>query len=159
MHKIISWFIVMFIGLVPLGAFFNTKQPPKPNMEQFFMKRQKRATNPTQCGDSCELQFSSLLNITLVLDSGVYFDLSKFDIELPNDVKNQNKNYPNRLPFFMDSQTFLPIKDFFQKYGTFQSIGSKKIYTIPKVVDIVIKLRNLSPYSLIFFSAEMPNKN
>ncbi|WP_338966965.1 hypothetical protein [Spiroplasma endosymbiont of Lonchoptera lutea] len=109
------------------------------------------------CNNSCELKFSSLLNITLVVDSGVYFDLSKFDIELPNDVKNQNKNYPNRLPFFMDSQAFLLIKDFFQKYGTFQSIDSKKIYTIPKVVDIVIKLRNLSPYSLIFFSAEMPH--
>ncbi|WP_342277766.1 hypothetical protein [Spiroplasma endosymbiont of Nephrotoma flavescens] len=156
MDKIISWFIIMFIGLVPLGAFFDTKQSLKPNMEQFFMKREKRASNSSQCGNSCELQFSSLLNITLVLDSGVYFDLSKFDIELPNDVKNQNKNYPNRLPFFMDSQAFLPIKDFFQKYGTFQSIGSKKIYTIPKVVDIVIKLRNLSPYSLIFFSAEIP---
>ncbi|WP_342263842.1 hypothetical protein [Spiroplasma endosymbiont of Clivina fossor] len=106
------------------------------------------------CNNSCELKFASLLNITLVVDSGAYFDLSKFDIELPNDVKNQNKNYPNRLPFFMDSQAFLPIKDFFQKYGTFQSMGSKKIYTIPKVVDVVIKLRNLSPYSLIFFSAK-----
>ncbi|WP_342263843.1 hypothetical protein [Spiroplasma endosymbiont of Clivina fossor] len=152
-----SWLLVIaFIGLVPLGAFFDTKQPPKPNMEQFFMKRKKRATNPSQCGESCELKFASLLNITLVVDSGAYFDLSKFDIELPNDVKNQNKNYPNRLPFFMDSQVFLLIKDFFQKYGTFQSMGSKKIYTIPKVVDVVIKLINLSPYSLIFFSAQMP---
>ncbi len=157
MYKFMSWLLVIaFIGLVPLGAFFDTKQPPKPNMEQFFMKRKKRATNPSQCGESCELKFASLLNITLVVDSGAYFDLSKFDIELPNDVKNQNKNYPNRLPFFMDSQVFLLIKDFFQKYGTFQSMGSKKIYTIPKVVDVVIKLINLSPYSLIFFSAQMP---
>ncbi|WP_338981756.1 hypothetical protein [Spiroplasma endosymbiont of Eupeodes luniger] len=156
MYKFMSWLVIAFIGLVPLGAFFDTKQPPKTNMEKSFMKREKRATNTSQCGNSCELKFSSLLNITLVVDSGVYFDLSKFDIELPNDVKNQNKNYPNRLPFFMDSQAFLPIKDFFQKYGTFQSIGSKKIYTIPKVVNIVIKLRNLSPYSLIFFSVEMP---
>ncbi|WP_342263841.1 hypothetical protein [Spiroplasma endosymbiont of Clivina fossor] len=45
MDKIISWFIIMFIGLVPLGAFFDTKQPLKPNMEHSFMKRQKRATN------------------------------------------------------------------------------------------------------------------
>ncbi|WP_342278075.1 hypothetical protein [Spiroplasma endosymbiont of Nephrotoma flavescens] len=45
MHKVISWFIIMFIGLVPLGAFFDTKQSPKLNMEQYFMKRQKRATN------------------------------------------------------------------------------------------------------------------
>ncbi|WP_215826196.1 hypothetical protein [Spiroplasma endosymbiont of 'Nebria riversi'] len=112
-------------------------------MEQSFIKREKRATNPGHCSESYELKFASLLNITLVVDSGAYFYLSKFDIELPNDVKNQNKNYPNRLPFFMDSQAFLSIKDFFQKYGAFQSMGSKKIYTIPKVVDVVIKLRNL----------------
>ncbi|WP_339023972.1 hypothetical protein [Spiroplasma endosymbiont of Agriotes lineatus] len=36
----------MFIGLVLLGAFFDTKQLLKPNMEkQSFMKRQKQVTN------------------------------------------------------------------------------------------------------------------
>ncbi|WP_215825738.1 hypothetical protein [Spiroplasma endosymbiont of 'Nebria riversi'] len=66
MHKIISWFIIMFIGLVPLGAFFDTKQPPKPNMEQSFIKREKRATNTSQCGNSCELEFSNIYNSFLI---------------------------------------------------------------------------------------------
>ncbi|WP_339024179.1 hypothetical protein [Spiroplasma endosymbiont of Agriotes lineatus] len=38
---------IMFISLVPLGALFDTKQPPKPNMEQFFMKQEKQTTNPS----------------------------------------------------------------------------------------------------------------
>ncbi|WP_342264781.1 hypothetical protein [Spiroplasma endosymbiont of Clivina fossor] len=69
MDKIISWFIIMFIGLVPLGAFFDTKQQPKPNMEQFFMKREKRATNSSQCGDSCELEFVSIKNTFFNVES------------------------------------------------------------------------------------------
>ncbi|WP_342190047.1 hypothetical protein [Spiroplasma endosymbiont of Dilophus febrilis] len=69
MHKIISWFIIMFISLVPLGAFFDTKQPPKPNMEQFFMKREKRATNPSQCGNSCSFEFSVLKNTFFNIES------------------------------------------------------------------------------------------
>ncbi|WP_342262332.1 hypothetical protein [Spiroplasma endosymbiont of Dromius quadrimaculatus] len=43
MDKIISWFIIMFISLVPLGAFFDTKQPPKPNMEQSSLWKEKNA--------------------------------------------------------------------------------------------------------------------
>ncbi|WP_342223809.1 hypothetical protein [Spiroplasma endosymbiont of Asaphidion curtum] len=46
MHKIISWFIVMFIGLVPLDAFFDTKQPPKLNMEQFLYETRKTSYKP-----------------------------------------------------------------------------------------------------------------
>ncbi|WP_215825624.1 hypothetical protein [Spiroplasma endosymbiont of 'Nebria riversi'] len=66
MHKIISWFIIMFISLVPLGAFFDTKQPSKHNIEQSFMKREKRATNTSQCGNSCELEFSNIYNSFLI---------------------------------------------------------------------------------------------
>jgi hypothetical protein len=56
----------MFIGLVPLGAFFDTKQPPKFTVEQYFMKREKRATNPSQCGNSCKLEFAEILNSSFV---------------------------------------------------------------------------------------------
>ncbi|WP_375315235.1 hypothetical protein [Spiroplasma endosymbiont of Tipula paludosa] len=62
MYKFMSWLIIAFIGLVPLGAFFDAKQPPKPNIEQSFMKREKRATNLSQCGNSCKLEFASIQN-------------------------------------------------------------------------------------------------
>ncbi|WP_342224229.1 hypothetical protein [Spiroplasma endosymbiont of Asaphidion curtum] len=90
MNKIISWFIIMFIGLVPLGAFFDTKQPPKPNMEQFFMKREKRATNPSQCGNSCNFEFSEILNSSFTpstynLKDG-WLDVAFVKNQLPNDL-------------------------------------------------------------------------
>ncbi|WP_338981891.1 hypothetical protein [Spiroplasma endosymbiont of Eupeodes luniger] len=52
-----SWLVIAFIGLVPLGVFFDIKQPPKPNMEQSFMKREKRATNPSN-GEIYEFSLS-----------------------------------------------------------------------------------------------------
>ncbi|WP_342190093.1 hypothetical protein [Spiroplasma endosymbiont of Dilophus febrilis] len=57
MYKFMSWLVIAFIGLVPLGAFFDTKQPSKSNIEQSFMKREKRATNSSN-GEIYEFSLS-----------------------------------------------------------------------------------------------------
>ncbi|WP_338968411.1 hypothetical protein [Spiroplasma endosymbiont of Lonchoptera lutea] len=97
MYKFISWLVIAFIGLVPLGAFFDTKKPSKPNMEQFFMKREKRAANPNQCGNSCELKFASLKNTKLIHHGDYWLDISESGFTWPSDVELE---YPNWFRLF-----------------------------------------------------------
>ncbi|WP_342190105.1 hypothetical protein [Spiroplasma endosymbiont of Dilophus febrilis] len=153
MHKIISWFIIMFIGLVPLGAFFDTKQPPKPNMEHSFMKRQKRATNPSQCGKSCELEFVEILNSELWLNSPTEDSYRLYfpnDI-LPNDLKNKNL-------FLKGQDNIESVLNFYKSNG----IDNKGILiTIPKIINVKIKFQLIQSqlvqiWYITSFYAEIP---
>ncbi|WP_342262417.1 hypothetical protein [Spiroplasma endosymbiont of Dromius quadrimaculatus] len=161
MHKIISWFIIMFIGLVPLGAFFDTKQPPKPNMEQLFIKREKRATKSGQCGDSCELEFSSIKNSGLVIipsvDTGaVLLDFTKSDILLPDFPLPQKQ-------FYLYSSEFTNL---YNKNGVYKKINGYRIYNftydvdsywLEEIVNVKISFEKVSSvYRIVLFSAEMP---
>jgi hypothetical protein len=156
MYKFMSWLIIAFIGLVPLGAFFDTKQPPKPNMEQFFMKRQKRDTNSSQCGGSCNLKFSEVLNSSLVLDfvnGSVFFgSLSLPNLNFPNDVHSSVFN-------INDFVLFETIYSFFRDNG----VKNGKILMIEKLLKLEISLNKIDygsyGYEITSFSAEIPNKN
>ncbi|WP_342264386.1 hypothetical protein [Spiroplasma endosymbiont of Clivina fossor] len=154
MHKIISWFIVMFIGLVPLGAFFDTKQPPKPNMEQFFMKREKRATNSSQCGNSCNFEFSEILNSSFTpstynLKDG-WLDVAFVKNQLPNDLGPVGN--------YIYWSIVKTVRDFYEK--NFTSIEHNEYY-IDKIINVKItftknKDLTFSEYLITSFSAEMP---
>ncbi|WP_342224450.1 hypothetical protein [Spiroplasma endosymbiont of Asaphidion curtum] len=160
MHKIISWFIIMFIGLVPLGAFFDTKQPPKPNMEQFFIKREKRATNPSQCGNSCKLEFFNIYNSFLIpskIGGGAKIKFQD-NIDLPLEIKktrifslslgNKNKDWIN---FYKNNG----VK---KTYDDFSYLDLDFGYEISEIINVKItftKSIGLS-YSITSFYAEMP---
>ncbi|WP_342223901.1 hypothetical protein [Spiroplasma endosymbiont of Asaphidion curtum] len=164
MHKIISWFIIMFIILVPLGVFFDTKQPPKPNMEQSFMKRQKRATNPSQCGESCELEFASIKNTFFNVESfGSAGRITFYDesVRFPDDMSEKS--------FLIENQSINnPIKDFFKQEGVYKPKPSEDILTtygweIPKLESIKVSFVYLDRYQLnkpqyfiSSFSAKVP---
>ncbi len=153
----------MFIGLVPLGVFFDTKQPPKPNMEQSFMKREKRATNPSQCGNSCELKFASLKNTKLIHHGDYWLDISESGFTWPSDVELE---YPNRFRLF-GYKNWISAFNFYKKNGTLQSFNTPgsgfktDIYTISEIVNVKItiglvdKLHDFKHY-ITSFSAEMP---
>ncbi|WP_342223843.1 hypothetical protein [Spiroplasma endosymbiont of Asaphidion curtum] len=161
MYKIISWLVIVFIGLVPLGAFFDTKQPPKPNMEQSFIKRQKRATNPSQCGDSCELEFASVKNSGLIIipnvDTGaVLLDFTKSDILLPDFPLSQKQ-------FYLFSSEFTNL---YNKNGIYKKINGYRIYNftydvdsywLEEIVNVKISFEKvLTLYRIVLFSADMP---
>ncbi|WP_375315544.1 hypothetical protein [Spiroplasma endosymbiont of Tipula paludosa] len=113
MYKFMSWLIIAFIGLVPLGAFFDTKKPPKPNMEQFFMKREKRATNSSQCGNSCELEFARIKQSAFIYNP--YFQ-NNFNSNLLQ-VKIEGLNIPYDIPrnvgggYFPNPSLILLVKE------------------------------------------------
>ncbi|WP_338981926.1 hypothetical protein [Spiroplasma endosymbiont of Eupeodes luniger] len=157
MHKIISWFIVMFIGLVPLSAFFDTKKSPKPNMEQSFMKRQKRATNPSN-GEIYEFSLSKATinwmwdgfrqNFSIALsefnknESG----LSKLPIEFKNTLAMKNSY------IYLDEEGISTLKT-----GNFARSGNLE------VVDIkgkIIKTHSFYNWlQLMFTSPPLPEKD
>ncbi|WP_342223561.1 hypothetical protein [Spiroplasma endosymbiont of Asaphidion curtum] len=144
----------MFIGLVPLGAFFDTKQPPKPNMEQFFMKREKRATNPSQCGNSCNFEFSEILNSSFTpstynLKDG-WLDVAFVKNQLPNDLGPVGN--------YIYWSIVKTVRDFYEK--NFTSIEHNEYY-IDKIINVKItftknKDLTFSEYLITSFSAEMP---
>ncbi|WP_375315341.1 hypothetical protein [Spiroplasma endosymbiont of Tipula paludosa] len=159
MYKFISWLVIAFIGLVPLGAFFDRKQPQKPNMEQFFMKREKRATNPSQCEDSCELEFSSIKNSGLIIIpnvKSVMIDFTKSDILLPNFLLPQKQ-------FYLASSEFTNL---YNKNGVYKKINGYRIYNftydvdsywLEEIVNVKISFEKVSSlYRIVLFSAEMP---
>ncbi|WP_375315714.1 hypothetical protein [Spiroplasma endosymbiont of Tipula paludosa] len=164
MYKFMSWLVIAFIGLVPLGAFFDIKQPPKPNMQQSFMKRQKRATNPSQCGNSCELKFASLKNTKLIHHGDYWLDISESGFTWPNDVELE---YPNQFRLF-GYKNWISAFNFYEKNGTLQSFNTSgsgfktDIYTISEIVNVKItiglvdKLHDFKHY-ITSFSAEMPS--
>ncbi len=145
---------IMFIGLVPLGAFFDTKQPPKPNMEQFFMKREKRATNPSQCGNSCNFEFSEILNSSFTpstynLKDG-WLDVAFVKNQLPNDLGPVGN--------YIYWSIVKTVRDFYEK--NFTSIEHNEYY-IDKIINVKItftknKDLTFSEYLITSFSAEMP---
>ncbi|WP_346350458.1 hypothetical protein [Spiroplasma endosymbiont of Calodromius spilotus] len=166
MHKIISWFIIMFIGLVPLGVFFDTKQPPKPNMEQSFMKREKRATNPSQCGNSCELEFASIKQSAFIYNP--YFQ-NNFNSNLLQ-VKNQGLNIPYDISrnvgggYFPNPSLILLVKEksnVYDEVNNFYRNNNGTYSSNAYVVDSLVKFK-ISIYEsegifyLNSFSAEMP---
>ncbi|WP_342224131.1 hypothetical protein [Spiroplasma endosymbiont of Asaphidion curtum] len=138
MHKIISWFIIMFISLVPLGAFFDTKQPPKPNMEQSsFMKRQKRTTNPSQCGNSCELEFSEILNTVLFRDN-YSLNIESVKNKLPADVLASTSGYALFEISSVDGSSWQKIINFYKDNGVKSSDNNR--YNIDKIINAKITL-------------------
>jgi hypothetical protein len=156
-----SWLIIAFIGLVPLGAFFDTKQPPKLNMEQFFMKREKRASNPSQCLDSCDLEFPNIYDSFLIpskIGGGAKIKFQD-NIDLPLKIKrtrifslslgNKNKDWIN---FYKNNG----IK---KNYDDFSYLDSDFGYEISEIIKVKItftKSIGLS-YSITSFYAEMPS--
>ncbi len=155
----------MFIGLVPLGVFFDTKQPPKPNMEQSFMKREKRATNPSQCGNSCELEFASIKQSAFIYNP--YFQ-NNFNSNLLQ-VKNQGLNIPYDISrnvgggYFPNPSLILLVKEksnvydevnnFYRNNGTYSS----NAYVVDSLVKFKISIyESEGIFYLNSFSAEMP---
>ncbi|WP_339024112.1 hypothetical protein [Spiroplasma endosymbiont of Agriotes lineatus] len=161
MHKIISWFIIiMFISLVPLGAFFDTKQSTKPNMEHSFMKRQKRATNPSQCGNSCKLEFVSLDNTLFQYPYSLqnignlifYGGISP----LPSDIKERFK-YHNYISFEIEKGVVLDkIVKFYKDNGVYGTHKTSIGYLIDKIINVKFSISFKSTdYYITSFSAEM----
>ncbi|WP_342263153.1 hypothetical protein [Spiroplasma endosymbiont of Dromius quadrimaculatus] len=153
-----SWLVIAFIGLVPLGAFFDTKQSPNPIMEQSFMKREKRATNPAQCGDSCDLEFGKILNSNFTSstsnDWGGWLNISSIKNELPFDVSNSAEPLTSYKPI----DGFKEIRIFYERNGKSES----NKYTIDKIVNVKItfsknKDLGFSQYLITSFFAEMPS--
>ncbi|WP_342189581.1 hypothetical protein [Spiroplasma endosymbiont of Dilophus febrilis] len=158
MYKFMSWLVIAFIGLVPLGAFFDTKQPPNPIMEQSFMKREKRATNPAQCGDSCDLEFGKILNSNFTSstsnDWGGWLNISSIKNELSFDVSNS----AHPLTSYKPIDGFKDIRIFYERNGKSES----NKYTIDKIVNVKItfsknKDLGFSQYLITSFFAEMPS--
>ncbi|WP_346350356.1 hypothetical protein [Spiroplasma endosymbiont of Calodromius spilotus] len=158
MYKFMSWLVIAFIGLVPLGAFFDTKQSPNPIMEQSFMKREKRATNPAQCGDSCDLEFGKILNSNFTSstsnDWGGWLNISSIKNELPFDVSNSAEPLTSYKPI----DGFKEIRIFYERNGKSES----NKYTIDKIVNVKItfsknKDLGFSQYLITSFFAEMPS--
>ncbi len=156
----------MFIGLVPLGVFFDTKQPPKPNMEQSFMKREKRATNPSQCGNSCELEFASIKQSAFIYNP--YFQ-NNFNSNLLQ-VKNQGLNIPYDISrnvgggYFPNPSLILLVKEksnVYDEVNNFYRNNNGTYSSNAYVVDSLVKFK-ISIYEsegifyLNSFSAEMP---
>ncbi|WP_338968430.1 hypothetical protein [Spiroplasma endosymbiont of Lonchoptera lutea] len=157
MYRFMSWLVIAFIGLVPLGAFFDAKQPPKPNMEQSFIKREKRATNPAQCGDSCDLEFGKILNSNFTSstsnDWGGWLNISSIKNELPFDVSNSAEPLTSYKPI----DGFKDIRIFYERNGKSES----NKYSIDKIVNVKItfsknKDLRFSQYLITSFSTEMP---
>ncbi|WP_338967756.1 hypothetical protein [Spiroplasma endosymbiont of Lonchoptera lutea] len=163
----------MFISLVPLGAFFDTKQPPKPNMEQFFMKRQKRATNPSQCGESCELEFSKIDKSAWIISGyggGSYhleIDATNLKLSSDFDIQIGNGDFVQRpaLQLFVDKDSagYNQINNFYRSNGSYKSKPFKEFYFIDNLINFKVFLNKKVPQGLntkIFhitsFSAEMP---
>ncbi|WP_338966802.1 hypothetical protein [Spiroplasma endosymbiont of Lonchoptera lutea] len=161
MYKFMSLLVIAFIGLVPLGAFFDTKQSLKPSMEQSFIKREKRATNPSQCGNSCKLEFFNIYNSFLIpskIGGGAKIKFQD-NIDLPLEIKktrifslslgNKNKDWIN---FYKNNG----VK---KTYDDFSYLDSDFGYEISEIINVKItftKSIGLS-YSITSFSAEMPS--
>ncbi|WP_215826183.1 hypothetical protein [Spiroplasma endosymbiont of 'Nebria riversi'] len=102
LNKILSikWFksILGFIHffIILHSVVFDTKQPPKPNIEQFFMKRQKWAINPNQCGESCELEFSKIGKSAWIISrygqDSYHLEIDATDLKLSSDFDIQIGN-------------------------------------------------------------------
>ncbi|WP_338981938.1 hypothetical protein [Spiroplasma endosymbiont of Eupeodes luniger] len=162
-----SWLVIVFIGLVPLGAFFDTKQPPKPNMEHSFMKRQKRATNPSQCVDNCKLEFSEISNsyLTIVPSfNSTAIDISNVKNQLPSDIVVPNSGFEGFEYGFRydDSSTKKAVQDFYKSNATKVVKGNVpggsyyERYNIDKLVDVKITFSNQNysqRWNIISFSA------
>ncbi|WP_342223893.1 hypothetical protein [Spiroplasma endosymbiont of Asaphidion curtum] len=134
----------MFISLVPLGAFFDTKQPPKPNMEQFFMKREKRATIPNKCGESCELEFSKIGKSAWVISGygrgSYHLEIDATDLKLSSDFDIQigNGDFVQRpaLQLFVvkDSAAYNQINNFYRSNGSYKSKPFREFYFIDNLI-------------------------
>ncbi|WP_342224167.1 hypothetical protein [Spiroplasma endosymbiont of Asaphidion curtum] len=159
MYKFMSWLVIAFIGLVPLGAFFDIKQPPKTNMEQSFMKREKRASNPSQCGESCQLKFANVKNSGLILIPKNYdmLDFTKSNILLPNFPAPQKQ-------FYVYNSEFTNL---YNKNGVYKKINGYWVdgstydvrsYWLDEIVNVKISFKKVSGvYRIISFFAEMPS--
>ncbi|WP_338966933.1 hypothetical protein [Spiroplasma endosymbiont of Lonchoptera lutea] len=161
MYKFMSWLVIAFIGLVPLGAFFDTKQPLKPNMEQSFMKREKRATNPSQCGNSCKLEFASIKNSYVFKWPALGFVWNTDDKldDLPQDVSALTIPEGGNMSGY--------VFNFYKKNMTKIVNVNREYdkYYIDKIVNVKITIVKASAlnrhdrragYIITSFSAEMP---
>ncbi|WP_338981748.1 hypothetical protein [Spiroplasma endosymbiont of Eupeodes luniger] len=168
-----SWLVIVFIGLVPLGAFFDTKKPPKPNMEQFFMKREKRATNPSQCGEICELKFQEISNsyLTIIRNFGSVtgIDISDVKNQLPSDIVVPNSDFEDfeygfKYYDYNDFSSRIKVRDFYKSNATrvvkdsFPIVSYYEKYFIDKLVDVKITFSNQNYYQnwvITSFSAKV----
>ncbi|WP_375315158.1 hypothetical protein [Spiroplasma endosymbiont of Tipula paludosa] len=168
----------MFIGLVPLGAFFDTKQPPKPNMEQSsFMKREKRTVNSNTCDNVCEVQFSKIGKSAWISSNFLYrpqyLEIDANDLNIPNylneqvshngkfTIRNTEQNSVIGFAFYLlvdvRSNVYNQLGDFYRNNGTRKSAFSKDFYVIDTLVDVKISIHKLEDgFYLTSFSAEMP---
>ncbi|WP_342262685.1 hypothetical protein [Spiroplasma endosymbiont of Dromius quadrimaculatus] len=122
------------------------------------MKREKRATNPAQCGDSCDLEFGKILNSNFTSstsnDWGGWLNISSIKNELPFDVSNSAEPLTSYKPI----DGFKEIRIFYERNGKSES----NKYTIDKIVNVKItfsknKDLGFSQYLITSFFAEMPS--
>ncbi|WP_215826282.1 hypothetical protein [Spiroplasma endosymbiont of 'Nebria riversi'] len=131
-------------------------------MEQSFIKREKRASNPSQCGESCELEFVSLDNTLLIYPYAVenignlifYGGISP----LPSDIEERFSNY---ISFEIQKGVVLDkIVKFYKNnrvYGTYKRFNFDTGYLINNIVNVKFSISFKSTdYYITSFSAEMP---
>ncbi len=117
------------------------------------MKREKRATNSSQCGESRELEFVEILNSELWLNSpteGSYRLHFPNDI-LPNDLKKKSL-------FLKGQDNIESVLNFYRSNGI---DNNSILITIPKIINAkikfqLIKFQLLQVWYITSFYAEMP---
>ncbi|WP_342277508.1 adhesin [Spiroplasma endosymbiont of Nephrotoma flavescens] len=147
-----------------LSISILTTSIPVPLLANTTLERVKRATkNPSQCGESCNLVFSSLKNTKLIHHGDYWLDISESGFTWPSDIKLE---YPNRFLLF-GYKNWTSAFNFYKDNGTLHSFNTPgrgfkaDIYTILEIVNVKItiglvdKLHDSKHY-ITSFSAEMP---
>ncbi len=129
-------------------------------MEQSFIKRQKRATNPGRCGKSCELEFAEILNSSFVNTSVSNYLKGWLQT---NSVRNQLPSDTGYSDFYIvynngNGNIISSVFDFYKKNGFLKN----KTYSIDKIVNVKITIASIPGFNsgnfwITSFSAEMPS--
>jgi hypothetical protein len=151
MKKILSLLSISTLTVsVPVALLANTP-----------LKQTKQNTNPSQCDNSCHLEFASIQNSVLILiDEEFMLDFTKSDILLPDDLLSQKQFY---LPL---EQKTREIINFYKQNGTYKKINDYRVdneiyevdsYFVGEISNVKILFGKYSNYYRITsFSAEIP---
>ncbi|WP_342262323.1 MULTISPECIES: hypothetical protein [unclassified Spiroplasma] len=124
------------------------------------MKREKRATNPSQCGNDCKLEFVSLDNTLFQYPYSLqnignlifYGGISR----LPSDIEERFK-YHNYISFEIEKGVVLDkIVKFYKDNGVYGTYKNSIGYLIDKIINVKFSISFKSTdYYITSFSAEM----
>ncbi|WP_346350325.1 hypothetical protein [Spiroplasma endosymbiont of Calodromius spilotus] len=137
------------------------------------MKREKRATNPSQCGESCELEFSKIGKSAWVISGygqgSYHLEIDATDLKLSSDFDIQigNGDFVQRpaLQLFVDKDSagYNQINNFYRSNGSYKSKPFKEFYFIDNLINFKVFLNKKVPqglntkmFHITSFSAEMP---